>query len=95
MNTYRAHYGIGGCTSASGCFRKVNQSGGSSHPAPNAEWSEEISLDLDMVSAVCPSCHILLVEANTELSTDLAAAENEAVALGATEISNSYGSPIG
>ena len=95
LKAYRAHYGISECTSASGCFRKVNQSGGVSNPAPSVGWSEEISLDLDMVSAVCPNCHILLVEANSPQSADLAAAVNEAVTLGATEISNSYGSPVG
>ena len=93
MNEYRAHYGIALC--ASGCFRKVNDEGGSTRPSPSAEWAEEISLDLDMVSAVCPNCHILLVEANNAASTSLAKAVNEAVALGATEISNSYGSPVG
>ncbi len=95
MNFYRSHYGISTCTTASGCFRKVNQNGGSVPPSTSAEWSEEISLDLDMVSAICPNCHILLVEASTESSENLAFAENEAVALGATEISNSYGSPVG
>ncbi len=67
---------------ASGCFRKVNQSGGSIPPSKSVEWAEEISLDLDMVSAICPNCHILLVEANTPSSKDLAAAVNEAVELG-------------
>ena len=95
MNVYRSHYGIPPCTSASGCFRKINQSGGSVPPSKNAEWSEEISLDLDMVSAICPNCHILLVEASTPSSEDLALAVNEAVKEGATEISNSYGSPQG
>ena len=93
MNEYRSHYGIAPC--ASGCFRKVNDEGGSTRPSPSAEWAEEISLDLDMVSAVCPNCHILLVEANNAASAYLAKAVNEAVALGATEISNSYGSPVG
>jgi Subtilase family len=96
LSTYRSHYGLAACTTASGCFRKVNQNGGSSpRPGPSAEWSEEISLDLDMVSAICPNCHILLVEAETASSEDLAAAANEAVALGATEVSNSYGSVVG
>jgi len=93
MNEYRSHYGIAPC--GSGCFRKVNEEGGSTRPSPSAEWAEEISLDLDMVSAVCPNCHILLVEASNATSTSLAKAVNEAVVLGATEISNSYGSLAG
>jgi len=91
---YRSHYGIGECTTAGGCFRKVNQAGGSVMPSANAEWAEEISLDLDMVSAVCPNCHILLIEASTEEGADLAAAEREAVHLGATEVSNSFGESV-
>ena len=91
MNTYRAQFGIPACTTANGCFRKVNQSGGTTYPLTNGGWAQEISLDLDMVSAVCPNCHILLVEANTSTTLSLGAAVNTAVRLGATEVSNSYG----
>ncbi len=91
LKTYRSKYGIPECTTANGCFRKVDETGGVSYPAPEAEWAKEISLDLDMVSAICPNCHILLVEASNELSSSFADAENEAAALGATEISNSFG----
>jgi subtilase family serine protease len=89
---YRSFYGLPACTTANGCFRKVNQSGGTlPMPAPEPDWSLEISLDLDMVSAICPNCHILLVEANTNLNTDLYASEDTAARLGANAISNSYG----
>ena len=91
LKTYRAQYGIAECTAANGCFRKVDESGGTSYPEASAEWSTEISLDLDMVSAVCPNCHILLVEAGNILSSNFANAEDEAAKLGATEISNSFG----
>ena len=57
---------------------------------PTIDWAREISLDLDMVSAICPNCKILLVEANSESSADLADSEDEAAALRATEISNSF-----
>jgi hypothetical protein len=105
LEEYRKHYSISACTNANGCFRKVNQAGGTSYPE-NAhlpptkkeveegkepeEWAGEISLDLDMVSATCPNCHIILVEANSSAPSDFDAAENEAAALGATEISNSW-----
>jgi subtilase family serine protease len=69
----------------------VNQTGGTKYPRGDTGWGEEISLDLDMVSAVCPNCHILLVEATTNSFANLAAAVDEAAKLGATEISNSYG----
>lgn len=93
LDVYRSHYGITECTASGGCFRKINQTGGSSLPPANAEWASEISVDLDMVSAICSACHIVLVEANSAEESDLAAAENEAVAVGATEISNSFGFP--
>jgi hypothetical protein len=92
MNVYREYYGIPVCTEGSGCFTKVNQQGGSSYPKANSEWVPEISVDLDMVSAACPNCRVLLVEANSASSKDLGTAENEAATLGATEISNSFSS---
>jgi subtilase family serine protease len=91
MAFFRAHFGLPPCTTANGCFRKVNQRGGSTPPVANAGWAEEISLDLDMVSGVCPHCNILLVEGDTGIATDLGQAVDTAVTLGATEVSNSYG----
>jgi subtilase family serine protease len=91
LATYRSHYGLPPCTTANGCFRKVNQSGGTKPPRANAGWAEEISLDVDMVSATCPSCHILLVEASSNSLANLGAAVNTAASLGAYSISNSYG----
>lgn len=91
LGVYRAQYGLPPCTTANGCFRKVNQTGGTTMPANNASWGQETSLDLDMVSAICPNCHILLVEGNSASTTDLAAAVDTAVALGANAVSNSYG----
>jgi subtilase family serine protease len=91
LSAYRAQYGLTSCTTANGCLRKVNESGGTSYPRANASWSQEIALDLDMVSATCPNCHILLVEATTSSLTDLGTAVNTAARLGANAISNSYG----
>jgi len=88
---YRSFYGLPACTTANGCFRKVNQTGGTIYPAPSPDWDLEISLDLDMASAICPNCHILLVESNTNLDTDLYTAEDTAARLGASTISNSWG----
>src|ERR1019366_7767340 len=91
LDVYPSTYGLPACPTADGCFRKVNESGVAAPLPSDQGWGLEISLDLDMVSAACPSCHILLVEANIPSFADLAAAENTAVALGATEVSNSYG----
>ena len=91
LGVYRAQFGLPACTTANGCFRKVNQTGTTPYPRKNAGWAEEISLDVDMVSAICPKCHILLVEATSATTANLGTAVNEAAALGATAISNSYG----
>jgi subtilase family serine protease len=93
LTNYRAVFGLPACTTANGCFRKVNQSGKSTPlPTPNVNWAQETSLDLDMVSAICTNCTILLVEANSTNITDLGQGVNSAVVLGANEVSNSYGS---
>jgi len=63
LNVYRGQFGIPACTTANGCFRKVNQTGGSTPPKADGGWGQEISLDLDMVSAICPKCKIVLIEA--------------------------------
>jgi hypothetical protein len=91
LATYRAQYGLSPCTTANGCFRKINQTGGGLLPAPNPAWGEEIALDLDMVSASCPNCSILVVEANSSGMDDLGQSVNTAVSLGARYVSNSYG----
>lgn len=91
LAVYRAQYGLPPCTAASGCFRKINATGGTTLPHPDTGWSEEISLDLDMVSAACPLCHILLVEADQATIAALGTGVDTAVRLGAKYVSNSYG----
>ncbi len=80
-------------TVTTGCatFTKVNQSGGKTYPPGNAGWAQEISLDLDMVSAICPNCNIVLVEASTSSFANLATAVSYAKSLHPAAITNSYG----
>lgn len=91
LATYRSQYGLPACTTANGCFKKVDQNGGTNYPTADSGWAGEISLDVDMVSAVCPQCHILLVEADQPSMADLGTAVNRAVTMGAKYVSNSYG----
>lgn len=91
LGVYRAQYGLPPCTSSNGCFRKVNQNGGTYYPYFDLGWSQETALDLQMASAMCPYCKILLVEASNPSYYNLATAVNEAARLGAHAISNSYG----
>ncbi|BCJ36930.1 hypothetical protein Athai_44330 [Actinocatenispora thailandica] len=91
LAVYRQQYGLPACTTADGCFSKIDQRGGTSLPQADSGWAGEISLDLDMVSAVAPNAHILLVEADSASFEDLGAAVNTAVAAGVKYVSNSYG----
>jgi subtilase family serine protease len=98
LTTYRSYYGLSAIPTCSPallatktCFAQVAQSSSSRMPHDNMGWDEEQALDLDMVSAGCPQCSILLVDANSASWSDLATAENYAVSLGANVVSNSYG----
>jgi subtilase family serine protease len=91
LATYRSAWGLPAC--GSGCFSVVNENGATSPLPPDAGssgWDVEESLDVDMVSAICPNCHITLVEASSTSVTDLGTGVDSAVALGADFVSNSY-----
>jgi subtilase family serine protease len=91
LSTYRSEWGLPSCTQSNGCLRIVNETGGSSLPRGNSGWGLEESLDVDMVSAICENCHILVVEASSTSNSDLGTSVNTAVSLGAVAVSNSYG----
>ena len=100
VNTYRAQFGepaLASCapsavkSSTTPCFAKSDQNGGTSFPRTNSGWAQEESLDIDMASALCPKCNILLVEARSATITNLGTSVNTAVSLGAAVVSNSYG----
>jgi len=91
LAVYRSYFHLPPCTRANGCFHKVNQDGDAHiHPAPDAGWAVEISLDLDMASAICPLCHLLLVEANQDNDDSMYNAVDTAARL-ATVVSLSWG----
>ena len=94
LGVYDTQFGLPACTTANGCFRKIDEEGKAS-PLPPKEggWDTEISIDVQMAHAICQSCRVLLVEADSESFDDLGTAVNAAVKAGATEISNSYGGP--
>ena len=96
LAAYRKQYGLPPCLADTGCLRIVSQKGQPS-PLPQSGvpfgWDVETALDVEMVSAACPTCHILVVEANSQDISDLGAAERTAARLGAQAISNSYGAP--
>jgi len=91
LQVYRTQWGLPTCTTANGCFKKLNQKGQqSNYPAQNIGWAQESALDVDMASAMCPNCQIWLFEADTNSFKNLATAVDKAAELGAHVISNSY-----
>jgi len=96
MAIYRARFGLPPCTSLTGCFVKVNQTGKPGpYPKYNAGWSDEISLDLAMVSAACPTCKIVLAEANDDNFDSLANITDVAASYKPGAVSDSFGVPEG
>jgi subtilase family serine protease len=84
LNAYRSRYGLPACTVSSGCFTKEQYTS-----QTNTGWVGEESLDVDMVSAICPNCKILLVEAASQSIADFSTAEKYATAH-ADYVSNSW-----
>ena len=96
LAVYRAYFGLPPCTTQNGCFKKINARGQQRNYPPSGAgtgWTLEEALDVDAVSATCPNCKIVLVEANSDFFADLAVAANTAAASGAQVISNSYYGP--
>jgi len=92
LATYRAQYGLPACTTANGCFKKIDQNGSTRYPRMDTGWAQESALDLDMASAMCPGCKLILVEATSPTYGNLATAVRTAAAQpGVVAISNSYG----
>ena len=91
LAAFRANFGLPPCTLASACLRVLNEQGQST-PLPTASpsWSVEQALDVDAVSALCPNCDIVVVEADGADTFDMQQAVSAAVASGATIVSNSW-----
>src|ERR1035437_10282218 len=65
LGVFSKQFGLPACTTSSGCFKKVNQTGGTSYPKSNSGWALEISLDIEWAHAIAPGTKILLVEASS------------------------------
>ncbi|MGZ4357850.1 MAG: S53 family peptidase, partial [Gaiellaceae bacterium] len=87
---FSGQFGLPPCTTANGCFTKVNQTGGTSYPRKDAGWALEISLDIQWAHAIAPGATILLVEASSNSFANLLAAEDYARG-NAQYVSNSWG----
>jgi subtilase family serine protease len=88
LATYRGQFQLPSCTTANGCFSIVRPQG---VPAVDTGWAVETALDVDMASAICPSCRIVLVQALTNSWANLTGAVDAARQIpGVVAISNSY-----
>ena len=90
LGVFSSQYGLPACTTANGCFKKVNQMGSTKYPRSNSGWALEISLDIQWAHAIAPGAKILLVEANSNSFSNLLAAEDYAKTQ-AQYVSNSWG----
>jgi hypothetical protein len=94
LAVYRSTFGLPPCTSASGCFKVIDQSGGPPPPDPtndsDAAWNAQTAAELDLISAACPLCKILVVLTNHD--DGLLVAQQTAATAGANVISNDWGS---
>ena len=90
LGVFSSQFGLPACTTANGCFSKVDQNGGTNYPRKDAGWALEISLDVQWAHAIAPGAHILLVEATTNSFANLLAAEDYAKTH-AQYVSNSWG----
>jgi hypothetical protein len=94
---YRSAFDLPACSVANGCLEIVNTDGNPS-PLPGAppaddDWTVETSLDVDMASAACPSCNLVVIQAQDDVGNGLELAQAMAASLGASVISNSWGGP--
>jgi subtilase family serine protease len=93
LNVYRSKFGLGSCTRGNGCLRILDQNGRTSLPRMDVGWAQEQALDVDAVSAACPDCKIVVLQAKTSSFANLGTAVVTASKLaGVVAISNSYGS---
>ena len=106
---YRTQFGLPPCTVSAGCLKVVDYQGGPplrpDGTDEERELSAETALDVEMVSAACPACKILLVQAPTQdfyLSSQhtpaqavpsIAKAVEVAIRSGAAAVSMSFGYP--
>ena len=90
LGVFSSQFGLPACTTANGCFSKVDQRGGTSFPRTDSGWALEISLDIQWAHAIAPGAKILLVEATTNSFANLLTAEDYAKTH-SQYVSNSWG----
>jgi Ricin-type beta-trefoil lectin domain len=94
LAVYRKHFRLPACTQANRCLRIINEHGSTRGlPAANSSWATGEAESLDVISALCPNCHLVLVEAASNAFQNLATAENAATAAGARFVYTGWYAP--
>ena len=92
LGVYRAQFGLPACTTANGCFQQGQPDRQHHRPAGrNAGWAQEICLDLDMVSATCPTATSCWSRPRARRRQPRHRREPGRATAGVVAISNSYG----
>jgi subtilase family serine protease len=78
LAVFDQQYGLPACTTANGCFTKVDANGGNNYPSYNGGWAFEIAIDVEWAHTIAPGAKILLVEAKSANTPDLLSAEDYA-----------------
>lgn len=92
LNFFSTDMGLPPCTTQNGCFKQVDQNGGTNFCGSNTGWELETMLDIEWAHAMAPNAKIVLVEGCTNNDADLYAAIKTAFTkMGADIVSNSWG----
>ncbi|MFC4114478.1 hypothetical protein [Nonomuraea zeae] len=86
LAVYRAANGLHACDAVFPCFRKVNQRGGDTPPPPDSGYALHAAAGLQLASAACPNCKLLLVQADDASFANQALAVDQAAAQGADAV---------
>ena len=90
LQVYRNAYGLPTCSTANGCLRIVNATGGTTFGGTNPADVAESATDVQMASGGCPNCKLLVViesasATQAPLAYELATAAIEAQTLGGVD----------
>jgi subtilase family serine protease len=106
LGIFNATFGLPACTTNNGCFQTIQANGppncgtGPGSPPPTKKcggdkqlWPLEIALDVEWAHAMAPDARLILVEAKSNILSDLLQAVDVAGQSGASVVSMSWGGP--
>jgi subtilase family serine protease len=91
LERFSSTFGLPPCAPSNGCFQKIYASG--KKPGAKNVWGLESALGVQWAHAIAPEARLMLVEAPSDLLSDMLHAVNVAVRNGASVVSMSWGAP--